>query len=279
MVFTYAYLMGYKMKRRSVRYIYLLLLGSVFCRAGSSAIIINNSIPKAGSYLLVNVICQLTSRKGARHLEAMRPMNKVLLSIPNREYIEINHIIYSKDTAKAFRQAGCKVLFIYRDPRAQVLSYADWVYKHPNSYRWMNGIAHDEVITSLISDGRVYRGLSSYPWKHIHNVNEFYHAFMPWLNEDFVCSVRFEDLVGAKGGGSDDAQLQALKTIASYLDCDVSEQELVAISQKLFGNAGTFCHGQIDRWRQVFTSAQIALFKEVAGQLLIDLGYEQDLEW
>lgn len=41
----------------------------------------------------------------------------------------------------------------------------------------------------------------------------------------------------------------------------------------------TFRKGQTGGWKKHFTSDQKKLFKKVAGQLLIDLGYEKDFNW
>ena len=43
--------------------------------------------------------------------------------------------------------------------------------------------------------------------------------------------------------------------------------------------SGTFRKGQPGNWREHFTPANKALFKEQAGDLLIHLGYEQDNSW
>lgn len=37
--------------------------------------------------------------------------------------------------------------------------------------------------------------------------------------------------------------------------------------------------GQQGSWQKLFTPRDKAIFKDVAGQLLIDWGYEKDLEW
>jgi hypothetical protein len=41
----------------------------------------------------------------------------------------------------------------------------------------------------------------------------------------------------------------------------------------------TFRSGKIGDWRSHFSAEHIRLFKEVAGDLLIRLGYERDLNW
>ena len=46
-----------------------------------------------------------------------------------------------------------------------------------------------------------------------------------------------------------------------------------------FGDSVTFHKGQIGAWKTEFTENHKKLFKEIAGQLLIDLGYEKDYNW
>ena len=41
----------------------------------------------------------------------------------------------------------------------------------------------------------------------------------------------------------------------------------------------TFRSGKVGGWRAQFTPEHIQLFKEVAGDLLVRLGYEQDDDW
>jgi len=41
----------------------------------------------------------------------------------------------------------------------------------------------------------------------------------------------------------------------------------------------TFREGQTGSWRKHFTDAHKALFKEVAGDLFAQLGYEEDAAW
>ena len=41
----------------------------------------------------------------------------------------------------------------------------------------------------------------------------------------------------------------------------------------------TYRQGKAGSWRKVFTEQQKNTFKELAGHLLIELGYEQDKNW
>jgi len=44
-------------------------------------------------------------------------------------------------------------------------------------------------------------------------------------------------------------------------------------------NSHTFRTGKSGNWKTVFTERQKDLFKEIAGDLLIELGYEKDYNW
>jgi hypothetical protein len=58
------------------------------------------------------------------------------------------------------------------------------------------------------------------------------------------------------------------------------EQSVEALKQAITPHkSGTFRKGQPGNWREHFTPANKALFKDVAGDLLIHLGYEQDYNW
>jgi len=45
------------------------------------------------------------------------------------------------------------------------------------------------------------------------------------------------------------------------------------------GRSPTFRSGKIGEWRKCFTEGHKKTFKDVAGDLLIKLGYEQDNDW
>jgi hypothetical protein len=106
-----------------------------------------------------------------------------------------------------------------------------------------------------------------------------------------VC--RYENLVGAQGGGTSSAQVEELRKMASHLSIvNVSDDDLFHIGLCIYGNhmdvfknkgfehyASTFRKGKTGGWKRVFKAEHKEAFKERFGQALIDLGYEQDLNW
>ena len=88
--------------------------------------------------------------------------------------------------------------------------------------------------------------------------------------------VKFEDLVGTKGGGSAEAQRLAVERMARHLGVEVEEATMRAVEEGLFGVGRTFRKGQIGAWREEFSAEHERAVEEVLGSLLVELGYEAD---
>lgn len=100
-----------------------------------------------------------------------------------------------------------------------------------------------------------------------------------WLHDPKILVIRFEDLVGEKGGGSKEKQVQTIKNIAQFLEIELSDDKIEKICQSLWGGTWTFRKGTIGQWKEKFTEEHVRLFKEYLGQDLIDFGYEEDFNW
>jgi hypothetical protein len=123
-------------------------------------------------------------------------------------------------------------------------------------------------IRGCVADGHLLR-----------NVDERFRAVLPWLSQPFNYTTFFEKLVGARGGGSQQAQVKELTNLARHLRMACTRRDIERIPDELFGNTATFRQGSIGSWRNSFGEEHKRAFKEVAGQLLIDLGYEKNLDW
>jgi len=86
-------------------------------------------------------------------------------------------------------------------------------------------------------------------------------------------------LIGAKGGGDDSAQYNETAKIVNHWGIGADAFDLSAVCANLFGGTSTFHSGTIGGWREHFTPAIKTTFKDAAGKLLIDLGYETDYNW
>lgn len=247
--------------------------------------IIQISIPKAGTHLLAKCIHLMTGRDTVTWYasnEQFLIQNYYYVSITDLKHLInleknkfwITHLFYSKEYANLLNNKNFKTFFIYRDPRDQVVSLAFYMLQWNAFWPLSSSMSFDDLLLDIIVNGTTF---NNHP--PVKNVDELYRAYLPWFALPNILALRFEDLIGSKGGGLQDTQLTTLKKIALHLQLQLSKNELSEIANKLFGETGTFREGKIGSWKKHFKDKHIKAFKQVAGQLLIDLGYEKDFNW
>jgi len=224
--------------------------------------ILVTSMPKCGTHLLTRAVSFLTGKEKVIFDYHEFYKSLTLPVLQKNQYFQ-HHVYYTDEVAAFLRANHFKILYIYRDPRDQVVSRAYWVKAMPEAHTQMP--KHDkisDIITYLITD-----------------INAAYAPFMRWTQEPNVCSLKFEDLIGPKGKGNLKAQVLAFRKIAAYLGVTLTQPLLIDCVNKLFGDSATFRKGEIGSWKQHFTPAQKELFKKYGGDLLIELGYEKNKNW
>ena len=81
---------------------------------------------------------------------------------------------------------------------------------------------------------------------------DVYRSMIAWQNEPNCLFVRFEDLIGAKGGGSDEKQRDTIKRIASYLGIPCAHRNIDDKIKAIYDpSARTFRSGKIDGWKSI----------------------------
>jgi len=266
------------------------ILCALFISQAMHAGVVICSIPKCGSNLLKALLQELGyAYKGNLVERTYLHLSEAGL---NRELGEngctITHAIPTQENIDIVRRTGHKAIYIYRDPRDQVISCARYMKQLLGGKFWVAAqLPFDDLVTELIVNykikGQAYKkGLWSDPvFDDMGSVVDFYHMYMPWQDCPDVYTVNFEKLVGAKGGGSDAEQYQEISNICAYLGLERSPEQIKALGDNLFGNKKslTFVKGLIGQWRETFCSAQKLIFKIFANDLLVELGYEKDYSW
>jgi len=103
---------------------------------------------------------------------------------------------------------------------------------------------------------------------------------MNWLSSPVCCVLDFNKLMGEHGGACTNADaMKEMKKIAKALQLNVSEAYLKTVYQKSFGVGWSFFKGKVGVWREYFNDEHKVAVKEEIGDLLIQLGYEKDLDW
>jgi hypothetical protein len=182
------------------------------------------------------------------------------------------HCIYSPELASLFAKAHMRVVCILRDPRDVAVSQMHYIKqkkRHPIHEAFM-ALPSDEERLLFSIRGGVLGG------RELLSLDERYRQFVGWQRDENSVLVKFEDLVGPKGGGSAEAQRATVERVARHLGVSEGEEIAPSIEEDLFGLGRTFRKGQIGGWRSAFSEQHVRATNEVAGPLLAELGYEAD---
>lgn len=119
--------------------------------------------------------------------------------------------------------------------------------------------------------------------KPIIRIYRYVEEAVSWMHQPNVFVCRFEDLVGEKGGGSQEKQESQIVAIANKIGVSLSDEQLSILTTNLFGKDAapegvtwTFRKGEVGIWRQYFNSVHKEEFKRIWGSLQIGLGYTLD---
>lgn len=241
-----------------------------------------NSIPKAGTNLLNQLLKEMpnTVERWTYHIDETLPGVERQIVSGHRGQVITAHLPWSEEMSRLLKDMDYRIFLMVRDPRDIAVSNVNYVTRmdlsHP-LHPYLKSLPNDdERLTAMINPPvEILDGLPDI-WK-----NDGLTTFLPWLNEKNCLMIRFEDLVGEKGGGSIDRQCETITSIAKHIGALLSNDELVDMANGLFGSEGskTFHKGQIGGWRAHFSQANKDAFKKKSGETLIRLGYENTLDW
>lgn len=160
--------------------------------------------------------------------------------------------------------------FIFRDPRDVAVSHVFYVTEMEKNH------AHHAYYQSLPDfDSRLKASILGRPDADIEfpNIAERFAPYMDWLNHPEVLSIHFEDLIHDRAA-----------TLTRILDHFLnriplqSPRELILESLESSINPSrspTFRSGKTGEWKKYFTDEHKKIFDDVAGDLLVKLGYEK----
>lgn len=250
--------------------------------------ILGNSFPKSGTHLLLQVLENLPGINNYHGFIASRNSSAILkerslenhLRLINRivpgEVIPA-HLFYSPIYKKELIKINCIHYFIYRDLRDCVVSEVNYITNmNPwhRLHKYFKSLKNDEErISAIILATWNHRTTCDYP-----NIGDRFNMYSGWLNDNSVFAVRFEDLVSLKQQEIIIRILQNYKKKSEYnFDLDA---EVLKIKENINPKKShTFWKGKIGGWKEYFTERNKDQFKSVAGNILINLNYEKDMNW
>lgn len=163
-----------------------------------------------------------------------------------------------------------RIVFMYRDPRDVVLSMVNFVCGRTAQGfgNFSENLVFNRVLCALPTLAQQLTYALTDP--AFPAVGDFERSL--WLlHHPDVCKVSFEELVGSRGGGSDEAQAAAVSRILDFVGVDMDAQ---AVARKLFRtDSFTFFKGQIGSWREAFTPEHEPLIERRLGEMIALYGY------
>lgn len=248
------------------------------------------SFPKSGTHLLTQILAGFT-RLGPAVVSGLppvltfegesgspRPLKAILADLARLLPGDIGygHLHAGFEVSAALCREGVAPYFIYRDPRDVVVSHVFYVTEIN-----LRHVHHDYYVNELKDfSQRLEVSIQGLPQLAVPfpTIRDRFQPYLGWLDRKEVLSLRYEDLLSDqqeqlgrvydhavdRGFVARGERAAAIETVAAAIQPEASP---------------TFRSGQPGGWRQHFTARHKELFKNVAGDLLIRLGYEQNQNW
>ncbi|WP_257349092.1 sulfotransferase domain-containing protein [Pseudalkalibacillus decolorationis] len=245
-----------------------------------------NSIPKSGTHLLKQILLGIPGMKhypdkgmfGHYEYQTDIQINRAK-NLEDDEFIN-GHLFYSNKWEEFFNDINMKQVFVIRDPRDIVVSYAHFIPTlpiHPLYATFtQKGFTHRDRIKFLIEGGQPIDPRVAYQ----PNVNDWFTGFSEWMVKYNVLTIRFEDILSSP--------LTKLKTVNKIVQFLWDGRRVPGTSpimvKKMIQNidpisSPTYRKGKIGGWRKELDTDLKDTFKNIAGDLLISLNYEKDHNW
>ncbi len=164
--------------------------------------------------------------------------------------------------------------FIFRDPRDVVVSHVFYVTDMEARH-----VHHDHYQSLPDFNARLNVSILGRPDPKIEfpNITDRFAPYLGWLDQPSVMKIHFEDLINDRAA-----------TLKSIIDHFLSRVPLQISHEMLLDSlessinpsrSPTFRSGKTGEWKKYFTEVHKKIFKDVAGDLLVKLGYEKNHDW
>ena len=250
--------------------------------------IFGNSKPKSGSHLLLQILNGFTQIIPYKYVDA-DPIRTITQDGRRRTADEIladlkrvpggvigwGYVDARPENASFLTEAGRVNYFIYRDPRDMLVSqifFATDMHEGHGMHEYYNSLPDfgerlKVAITGIDEDGL-----------KMVSVKQRYEGVFQWLEQKNVMCIRFEDLINNR-----DATLLSMLNEVEKTGYKIPTPREEALSVLVDAiqpkKSHTFRSGKTGGWKQYFTDDHKSLFKDVAGDLLVKLGYEENNNW
>jgi hypothetical protein len=250
--------------------------------------IFGNSKPKSGSHLLLQILNGFSQIMPYKYVEA-EPVRTITKEGRRKSQSEIldelkhtpngvigwGYVDAAEENISFLTAAGRVNYFIYRDPRDMLISqvfFATDMHEEHGMHAYYNSLPDfnarlNAAITGIDRDGL-----------YMVSVKQRYEGVFQWLEQKNVMCLRFEDLINNRDVTLNSMLDEVEKT--SYKIPTPREKAIAILIEAIQPKKShTFRSGKTGGWKTYFTDEHKRLFKEVAGDLVVKLGYEMDNDW
>jgi sulfotransferase family protein len=184
------------------------------------------------------------------------------------------HLFARPDAVARITSSAYVSYFIFRDPRDVVVSHVFYVTEMEARH-----VHHDYYASLPDFDSRLTISILGRPDAGVEfpNIAARFAPYLGWLDQPSVLKIHFEELINDR--------IAMLNRILDHFLARVpfeSPRQLILESLESSINPSrspTFRSGKTGEWKKHFTANHKKIFKDVAGDLLVRLGYEKDNEW
>ncbi len=261
--------------------------------------VLATSVPKAGTHLVASLLKNfprmMFSGRHSSLAEWALPgaRSDVAGNVPELDWDRLEHALKTvnrghfmtahfpavPELRDMLQRLEYKTVFMIRDPRDVVISNAFYITKLKRHF--LNERFNQDMSTL---DERIMACITGLPATEsssgLISIGQRITNYVGWKDDPDTHLCRFEDLVGANGGGSDETQRREIESIANHINRTLSPGDVQRIARKTWSqDSSTFRKGVIGDWKNHFNDAHREAFKRVAGQEIVDLGFEQNLDW
>ncbi|MBK7455334.1 MAG: sulfotransferase domain-containing protein [Anaerolineales bacterium] len=251
-------------------------------------ILVGISFPKSGTHLLDQILlgfsnvapfskrihsfyAEYQGESGVKHtpeqalawLDSLRPSD-----------IASAHLFARPEAVARVCSSKFVPYFIFRDPRDVVVSHVFYVtdmearHVHHNYYQSLPDF-----------NSRLSASILGRPDANIEflNIAGRFAPYLGWLEQPEVLAIHFEDLI-----------LDRTSVLIRIMDHFLARAPLHTPRQLILNSletsinpekSPTFRSGKTGEWRKYFTDEHKQIFKNIAGDLLVKLGYEKNNDW
>jgi hypothetical protein len=250
--------------------------------------IFGNSKPKSGSHLLLQILNGFTKIMPYKYVDA-EPVRTIkndggrrtaddilsdLKKIPDG-VIGWGYVDATNENASFLTLTGRVTFFIYRDPRDLLISqvfFATDMHEEHGMHDFYNSLPDFNERLKVAITGIDQDGLKMV------SVKQRYEGVFQWLEQKNVMCIRFEDLINNRDATLNKMLDEVEKT--GYKIPTSREKSLSILIEAIQPKKShTFRSGKTGGWTQYFTEEHKKLFKDVAEDLLVKLGYEKNNDW